>query len=303
MKIRYFATACISASLILASCGEDTTESTEGGGSDEIKVEINIKDTTRTFEAKVGEYKFVVPSPVQTATFIKNSKATFNENLVNSTDNVSNYSTSFQKALNLGLYGADLAYLTVYERSENSLNYLQAANNLANDLDLSAAFGTVMEEFSKLESTEADSLQKFVGKAYQAGNDYLQQEKRFDVIGLILTGGVIETMHFACHVATEDDSQEVLNRIGSQKGSINNLKGLLNEYASDNDLIADLVSKLDKLANEMNAIETTYVPGKSKTIEDKKVTYITGASNMTITPEQLENITSIVAEIRTSIVE
>ena len=65
---------------------------------------------------------FSLPSPLQTTLLIKASGANYHADMLNSPDAASGYSISMEKALNLGIYGADLGYVTCYEQTQDALS-------------------------------------------------------------------------------------------------------------------------------------------------------------------------------------
>ena len=52
-----------------------------------------------------------ISSPVEMANQIKKSGAPFSQQILNSSDKTKDYNTSFKRALNLGVYSADLGYI------------------------------------------------------------------------------------------------------------------------------------------------------------------------------------------------
>src|SRR5687768_11415383 len=99
----------------LVACGGSETDDSEMTDPDISKI-----DTTNNMNLNIGGKLFSIPSPFQTATLIKNSGAPFNSSLLNPVGNKDNYSTNFHKALNLGIYGADMGYLTIYEKTDDA---------------------------------------------------------------------------------------------------------------------------------------------------------------------------------------
>jgi hypothetical protein len=126
---------------------------TVGCGSDTKKVEdttaTNTTDTTGAI-INVGGEIFSIPSPIQTALLIKGSGANYDKSILNPSTKSSQYSTNFAKAINLGIYGADLGYVTIYDQSQDAIGFLNAAKKLSDGLGVSAAFDAkTIERFTK----------------------------------------------------------------------------------------------------------------------------------------------------------
>lgn len=296
--------------LILASCGDDAKgdDSEKESNNDKKKDIRNIDVDREVLETTVGAYKFSVPSPVQMAKIIKGSNAIFDENMVNKSSNAVNYTTNYQQALNLGVYGADLGYLIMYDNTADAMNYLSSVNKLTKELGIDGAFDkALIDKFSSGMDNmgNEDSLQLIVAEAYRAGNSYLQTNKSYDIIGLLLTGGFIESLHFACQVATSTKNQNVMNSIGSQKSSLKNLIGLLKEVnqTKKSNLIDGLVTKMIKLQNKFFHIKSEYNYVRSDTDEETRTTTIKSKTNVMITDEQIEEISVLIADIRSDIIQ
>lgn len=304
-------TLIFATSALMVACGDDEASSSEGGSkkSSGDKKNINdVPDTRENLEATVGSYRFSVPSPVQMAKIIKSSNADYDENLINSSENAANYTTNYQQALNLGVYGADLGYLIMYDNTTDAMSYLAAVNTLTKELGISGAFDEAfVNKFTDGMDNlgNEDSMQMIVAEAYRSGNRYLQTEKSFDVIGLMLTGGYIESLHFATKVAKATNDQSVVNSIGNQKSSLTNLIGLLQDVnkTKKNDLIEELVSKMIRLQAQFQNIESSYTYVRSETNEAEKLTTIKSKTDVKISTEQIDEISSIVAEIRADIID
>ncbi|MCL4856156.1 MAG: hypothetical protein KJZ55_02595, partial [Flavobacteriales bacterium] len=220
-----------SVALISTSCGGDAPTNEE----EDVQEEVNPKQSQlMEIEGKV----FSIPSPIQTATLIKNSGTNYNKEMLNVPSNVTKYSTNFKKAINLGVYGADLGYVTLYEQTQDAISFLTAIKSIGDDLGVSSAFD--MELVNRFEKNigNQDSILAMVSDAYKASDRYLKNSQQNDVGGLILAGGWIESLYFATNAAKMTNNKEIIKRIGEQKTTISNLIKLLTPYYSKSDYTA-----------------------------------------------------------------
>ena len=90
--------------------------------SEELKetTEDVVVDTTASKFIDMGEVRIIIPSPIQTAILVKDVGAPYEPTILNPNENHTGYSTNYEKALNLGVYGADLGYSTIFEHSKSS---------------------------------------------------------------------------------------------------------------------------------------------------------------------------------------
>ena len=172
MKNKYinYTTALVpaSASFTFSSCEEkgDVTVDVENAID---KIDETAKQATGKPEdnvrIKLGGQFYTIPSPVQTAFLVKEEGTDFNSELLNKAENGDTYTTSFKKALNMGVYGADMGYITIYENTDLSLKYLKTVRKIADELDLSGAFNNELGERFNSNMGNQDSMLVFVNEA------------------------------------------------------------------------------------------------------------------------------------------
>ena len=282
--------------LTFMSCGTGTTGNGDGDGKDTTKIDSN-KSLTVSVNGKI----FSVPSPIQTAFLIKKTGAPYTKDILNPSGSVNSYSTNYQKAINLGVYGADLGYVTLYDQTQDALGYFKSVKKLADDLGVSSAFDkTLLDRFTK-NLGKKDSMLDLVSSAYRASDNFLKNNDRGDVGALIIAGGWIESLYFASNVAKQKNQDEVVRRIAEQKTSLESLIGLMNANAGQEEY-AELIKGLQDLKSDFEGITYKYTYDKPTTDEAHKTTTITSRTEVTITPAQLESIAAKVASLRKLIV-
>lgn len=280
--------------IIATSCGGDKpTEETE-----EVQEEINPKQSQLLeIDGKV----FSIPSPIQTATLIKNSGTNYNKDILNIPSNVTKYSTNFKKAVNLGIYGADLGYVTLYEQTQDAISFLTAIKSIGDDLGVSSAFD--MELVNRFEKNigNQDSILSMVSDAYKASDRYLKNNQQNDIGAVILAGGWIESLYFAVNAAKMTNNKEIIKRIGEQKNTISNLIKILTPYYSNSDY-TPFIDKLIELDDLFSKIEIVYTYVKPTVDAKNKVTTINSTTEVIISAEQLKAISDKVSQIRTELI-
>ena len=249
---------------------------------------------------KVGDEIISIPSPVQTAFLLKKSGASYRNDILNNPNNISKYSTRFQKSINLGVYGADLGYTTIYGQTAEAISFINSTKKLAADLGVTSAFNpTLMSRFESNMGIQ-DSLLTIMGDAYQESNRFFQDSEQLDVGALVLYGGWIEALYFSTVIAKSDGTESVKTRIAEQKGSLENLIKLLQQNAEAEE-IAEFVSELIELYYLFDQIESAYVWKEPTTDEATKTTTITSSTESSIKDEQINAISDKVESIRNRI--
>lgn len=286
--------------ILIASLAGCDWGSNNGKKSDEDSTVILSDSATLLLQGE--KVMFSVPSPVQTTMLIKQTGASYNENILNNPKNVSKYSSNFQKSLNLGAYGADLGYAIMYDQSQEALLYLNSIKKLADDLGMSGIFD--LNAVKKLEQNIEfkDSLLRMNSDLYRDCNGYLKTNHQEDIGLLILAGGWLEGIYFSSEVLKESPVQELRNRIGEQKNTLKNLIKALSQYQQNIPELPAFIEQLKDLEKSFADIKVVYTFKPSTHDAASKTTTVNSVSKVVITDEQIEAITKKINQIRNQIV-
>jgi hypothetical protein len=282
------------ASALLYSCGDP--KPTEGGTGDDLA----DTDTVKAVALNVGGELFSVPSPMQTALLIQKSGVAYDKAILNAGNKNGQYASDYSKALNLGIYGADLGYVSMYNQTQDAIGYLGAVKNLADKLGVSAAFDQSTMKRINDNISNKDSMLMLVGIAYRASDAYLKTNKRTEISSLILTGGWIESMHFSITAYNKKPTDEIKYRIAEQKQALGSIVRLIKSHNLPD--AAELTAQLEDLVKIYEGITTKYNFVEPTTDEAKKVTYINSTTEISISKEQIEQIAAKVLAIRDKVI-
>lgn len=278
---------------LLISCGGDKSDS-------EKEDLIETTDTVKSAVLNVGGELFSVPSPVQTAMLIQKTGVAYDKGILNTSNKVNTFSTDFSRALNLGIYGADLGYVSLYSQTQDALGYLASIKQLSDKLGISAAFDAGTMERIKNNITNKDSMMVLVGIAYRGSDAYLKNNQRTDISSLILTGGWIESMHFSLAAYKTKASDAIRFRIAEQKQALSSIVKILKSYNTPE--ITELSDKLADLSKVYDGIQFKYTFVEPVTDTLKKVTYINSTTEVIVSDEQLKQINEKLESVRNHIV-
>ena len=182
----------------------------------------------------------------------------YQEGVTNPTDRAEKYVTMEQKSLAFGVYGADLSYNSIYKRNEEMADYLIAIHKLSEDLGLTSQFDqNAIETFDRIK-TNPDSVRMFIFDKYDQADEYLRNNDRLITATLILTGGLIESLHLVSHqIEAGDASREAYTIFLDQKNTLRNLLDLFVSLEADGHKIAikDDIEMLQKKFSEMGSVE------------------------------------------------
>lgn len=281
--------------LLLAACGGG--DSGDATGTDTLATDTVPKETELL---NVGGKVFSIPSPVQTAFAIRKAGLKYQKELATPLEKGGTITGKMTLAVVLGMYGADLAYVTVHKDGQRALATLQAIESLSGKLELSNAFDPELVGRFKMNLGSEDSLLRFSGTAFRAADQYLKNNDRNDVSALVLTGGWIESLHLTISDPAALKDQGLVNRIGEQKTTLAGLIDLLRKSDKDG-MAAPLIAALAELEVEFASVTSTYVFEKPVTDVAAKTTFINSTSTVAIPAEKLAAIAAKVASIRSMI--
>jgi len=289
--IRYV--AFISVITAFVSCNSESKG--DSGEKDKDKKAQVIKD--------VKKVMISLPSPVETSLLLKRAGASYNEKLLNPTANATKYNTDKQKALNLGVYGADLSYASIFEQDQTIMQYMNISKKLAIGLDLLTAIDQSIIDRLEANHDNRDSVIRIISETFMNSNSTLKEDNRPETAALILTGGWIEGLYLSTSLVDKIEKKDLIERIVEQKLSLGELKQLLETYKTNKD-IGDVLELVQPIIVAFDAIEIK----KSDKIEvvtnvETKQTELKSTQQINITQKQYDTLKSAVAKLRNEIIQ
>ncbi|HEY0978266.1 MAG TPA: hypothetical protein VGE21_12415 [Flavobacteriales bacterium] len=283
------------AALLLAACGGEQPP------QDSLKVDP-LTDSTQAARARKTRNIFHnIPSPMETAALLKKAGAEYDKDILNDVKKVDNYTAASKQALNLGIYGADLSYASVFNNTQESMLYTSCVQKLAKKLDVSSAFNEDVVNRMERNRNERDSLLNIISEAYWNVDAYLKENKRDHISALMMAGGWLEGLYVATKVAEQHSTPELRQRIAEQKLPLKDLLELVSTYSTDDKVVAEVLADLRALDALFGEV---IVPGGGSTItEENGVAVIGGtAPTASLTDPQLKALSEKAAAIRASYV-
>jgi len=282
--------------LLLYSCGESGKPDSDIRES-EVSEDALDRESDENAN-KVQEIFYAVPSPMEMASILKKTGASYDMNLLNDVKNVNEYTTSRSQALNLGIYGADLSYASIFNQNQESIIYLSCTKKLAEKLGVTKAFNDSAIERMEANIENRDSLLNIVSETYYMLDAYLKENDRDHISAMVIAAGWVEGLYLSTQIAEKNESREekLITRIAEQKLSLENLINLVDAYNS--------TGQLDDIAKDLKTIhnayeDVTYTKGNAEEGNTESGTPILGSkTSISMSEETLQKITEVVAEIR-----
>lgn len=283
--------------LLLISCQQNPKQNQE-------LLDINenqIKKVTESEDVKMMFYN--VPSPVEMAQIIKKSNVKYNPELLNPYENVDNYTTTEDLAMNLGIYGADLSYNRMFDQMQESIKYFSAIRKISDELKIpTEEGGFTISRFEK-NIDNRDSLIYIISDTYANADIYLKENQRGQTANLIVLGGWIEALYISINLISEKNPNPfIIERIAEQKFSAEHLSKLINTDNYKSQKINSIINNLSLLESTFNKLNLSYSTGEIKTDSISKSTIIEGKTNISVSYDEILEIKEIIVKIRNLII-
>lgn len=295
--LRYFTAFVLAGGILFfSSCQE------EKGKDDTSNADITEykDDASSAGVIQLDGELFSIPSPIQSAIFIKENGSRFRDDLLVDPNELDGFQTGSQKAMGLGIFGAELGYVSLYDENDKALSYMNTTRKLADDIGISGAFDeTLVHRFSDNVGV-ADSMIVLVSDIYEASDAYLKSNERNDMSALILFGGWIESLYITCKEVGQGNPA-IRKRVAEQKAGFHRLSTLIRKY-HDNSSVQEMEEALAALDEAYGKIESKYVYKRPEVHLGEQKTILKGEVLHQMDDETLSSIISSVEAIRNQII-
>jgi hypothetical protein len=278
----------------LVSCGSSS--------SDKDKNSNEFKEAEESLKQQIEEVVYNIPSPTEIPYLLQATGAEFNENLLNSRTKVDQYATRNDKAaLNLGVYAADIGYLTSYEKTQEAIDYLNSCKTLAENLGVIGSFDAELLQKFEANISNKDSLTHLLDKTIKKTENFLKDDKRNKLSALVVTGSFVEGLYISTGLIKSypknllpDDKRNLvltplMRVVLEQKKSVSELLKMLSAV--------EQTEPITSITADLKALETAYA---SLNIEEQ---IKNNKANMVLSDKNLVEITNITEKLRKGITD
>jgi DNA-directed RNA polymerase subunit F len=301
--LSHTAIVCAFAAVLgLVACGGNDKNSENKAPLESGASELTDKDEFfKDREQALKQMFFSIPAPIEIADMIKDAGFSFDKSMLNSVEKVAKYVDEENRAINLGIYAADLSYSTVFEQKQESVNYLAASKTLASALGIDGAMDEKFMERVQKNQNNKDSLLSYVTLSYQNVNAYLKEGKRTDVSALIVSGAWIESLYLSTQYAGKKGEKAMKQRVAEQTYSLDQLVSYLNLFATS-DRVKNMKDDLTRLQSIYK--EVIVVKGETSVEKDGNgATTIGSTETVTMSDATLAKIAAEAAVIRNKYIQ
>lgn len=221
---------------------------------------------------------YPLPTSFEVTKLLIDAGAGYILDICNRTENSGKYISLKSKALNLGIYGADLSYAATYNQTQETMQYLEVSAKLIDELQISSAFNQTLVDRVEQNLDNVDSLIIIISDSFYETYEYLQANEQDNLSLLVIAGSWIEALYITTQISIiSSDNEKIVEIISDQRSSLTELIELLEEV-KDNQMISEVYTGLSNI----------------------KVLY--DASGTPLKPEELEKLIQATESLRKSIV-
>lgn len=292
--------------LVIAPGCKDSKKAEEEPSQEAVTVDSIDQQLVKDVK-EVKEMFYSMPSPLEVAMILKESGETYNPELMNPLNNTSRYVTTKSRALNLGIYTTDLSYSSLYDQTQTTIDYINAAKKMAEGLGIMHAIDNNTIDRLEANVNNRDVILDIISETILSSSSFFKENDREAISTIILIGGWVEGLYIATRLAEDNPTQQQINsneliaRIADQKLALNTIMKLRNKNKS-NEHLASVMSDIEELQNiyDKITIETSKVVPVKDTATG--VTTLKSETSITMTPEIYKQLKEKIDVIRTKFI-
>lgn len=197
-----------------------------------------------------------IPSPSELSKEMAKEGIQYNKGILNPPDKGGSYSGTFQQAVNMGIFGADMGYAASYGQMQDATAYLVQVAKLAGAIGITSAYDQKLEDKFKSAAGNKDSLDQVISVAFDQAQQELYSSKRATTSTLVFSGGWIEGLYIATSLVKDeknDKNAPLYGRIWSHLYSFSYLQKSLQDFQSNSDC-ANMLNMLQPLFDASSKI-------------------------------------------------
>ena len=254
----------------LVSCKNSTT------AKQQKKAE---KEQVKALEGQIETNVYPLPTSAEIIRMLTDLEVGYIIGISNPVENSKKYLTSSTRAINLGVFGADLSYVTLYNQVQAVITYLDAIRSLSNELNISKVYNEDLYNKIKQNIDNRDELVKILTSAFSETYGYLSDNEQQPLALLVVGGAWVEGMYLTTHVSEAAYQVAGISRVLlEQKKSFETFLDITKPYLTDQS-VGDFVKRLDPVKKVYEGITTS------------------------LTEQNIKDITTVIVDVRKQIVQ
>jgi hypothetical protein len=218
------------------------------------KIELNEVDTIKS---EIEKNVYPLPTSAEVIKMLSELEVGYILGIANPVANARKYLTSSTKAVNMGVFGADLSYATLYNIQQEVLNYLDAIRSLANELNMSKIYDETLYDKIQKNFDNRDELVNILTEAFNNTYEYLSENDQQNLALLVVGGAWVEGMYLTTHVSEAAYQVAGISKVLiEQKESFDLFLDITKPYLDDPN-VSEFVGKLEPIRKVYSGLTTS----------------------------------------------
>jgi len=214
-------------------------------------------DQVQSLETEIEKNVYPLPTSADVIKMLSELEVGYILGIANPVGNARKYLTSSSKAINMGAFGADLSYATLYNIQQEVLNYLDAIRSLANELNMSQIYDETLYDKILKNFDKRDELVNILTEAFNSTYAYLSENDQQSLALLVVGGAWVEGMYLTTHVSEAAYQIAGISKVLiEQKESFDMFMEITRPYLEDPN-IKEFVDKLEPIKKVYAGLTTS----------------------------------------------
>lgn len=275
----------VATGMLLAACGGTPKEETATTPADSTAATKDTAATTGT-----DEVSYSLPSPLQIASIFKKSGLTYKDGVTSTFKDPAKYSTNLSKALNLGVYSADLSYTVLNKQNQEAMNYMKLCRTMADNLGMGSVFekGNLSKRFEKNIGNE-DSLAYIIAELQMVTDMYLDENDQQQLTSIVFSGAWVESMYIGSKVYEKGKDKSLNSKLAEQMTILGSIINALKAQEKKDPAITGLITDLQSVKTIYDGLPS--VKNNPNAADDTE-------KEMTLTDDEVSTLTKKISELR-----
>ncbi len=215
------------------------------------------KSEIDTIKNQIEKNVYPLPTSARVIQMLSDLEVGYIIGISNPVENTTKYFTQPKKAINVGVFGADLSYATLYNIQQQVLNYLNAIQSLANELNMSKIYDATLYDKIKENFDNREELVKILTDAFNNTYEYLSENDQQSLALLVVGGAWIEGMFLTTHVSEAAYQIAGISKVLlEQKSSFDLYLEITKPYITDPD-VKEFVDRLEPMKKVYEGLTTS----------------------------------------------
>lgn len=243
-----------------------------------------------------------MPSPIEFTSLVKSAGGEFQADLLHDPNLSTKYQGLKDRAVILGVYGADLSYTSVYNQQQYAIKILAASKRLGEEIGVQEAFSADLMERANANLGIRDSMLVIMTEMYWQTNSQLKEENRNSIAFLVMLGGWVEGLYLgAQNLNPKDPDVEISRRLVEQKFTAMQISELFVEF-EDDPIVAEVKPTYQPLIDKFLSFELKEENTAPELSESNGVVTIGGSKELLYSDKDLAELQKMVSDLRAKII-